>query len=67
MMRAVSGGENIERLCVSWGSLDPMRKGLEEVEEKKETVVGVNRARPSNPIRALTDQRLWARAGLGTT
>ena len=30
-------------------------------------MVGVNKACPSVPIRALTDQRLWARAELGTT
>jgi hypothetical protein len=28
---------------------------------------GVNKACPSVPIRALTDQRLWARAELGAT
>ncbi len=47
--------------------MDPRRMGCEEAEEKKETVVGVNKACPSIPIRALTDQRLWARAELGTT
>jgi hypothetical protein len=47
--------------------LDPVRKGVGESRAEKETEVGVKRAVPSVPIRALTDQRLWARWVLGTT
>ena len=46
---------------VSWSRLDPVRKGSGERGEKNSTEVGVNLAVPSVPIKALTDQRLWAR------
>ena len=46
---------------VSCSRLDPVRKGSGESGEKNSTEVGVNWAVPSVPIRALTDQRLWAR------
>ena len=48
---------------VSCSRLDPVRKGSGESGEKNSTEVGVNWAVPSVPIRALTDQRLWARVG----
>ena len=48
---------------VSCSRLDPVRKGSGESGEKNATEVGVNWAVPSVPIRALTDQRLWARVG----
>ena len=47
---------------VSCSRLDPVRKGSGERGEKNSTEVGVNLAVPSVPIRALTDQRLWASA-----
>ena len=47
--------------------LEPVRKGVGESRAEKETEVGVKVAVLSVPIRALTDQRLWARWVLGTT
>jgi hypothetical protein len=38
-----------------------LEQGVGESRAKKETAVGVKRVVPSVPIRALTDQRLWAR------
>ena len=48
---------------VSCSRLDSVRKGSGESGKKNATEVGVNWAVPSVPIRALTDQRLWARVG----
>jgi hypothetical protein len=48
---------------VSCSRLDPVGKGSGESGEKNTTEVGVNWAVLSVPIRAVTDQRLWARVG----
>ena len=60
--REVEGGGMRRTQRVSVACLVPVRKGRGLGGEKKETEVGVKSARPSVPIRALTDHRLWARS-----
>jgi hypothetical protein len=56
------GGGILRTQRVSVACLVPVRKGRWLGGEKKETEVGVKMARPSVPIKALTDHRLWARS-----
>ena len=56
------GGGRLRAHRVSETCLVPVRKGRGLEGEKKETEVGVKVARPSVPIKALTDHRLWARS-----
>ncbi len=56
--REVEGGGILRTQMVSVACLVPVRKGRGLGGEKKETEVGVKMARPSVPIKALTDHRL---------
>ncbi len=63
--REVEGDRILRTQRMLVACLVPVRKRRGLGGEKKETEVGVKMARPSVPIKALTDHRLWARSRWG--